>query len=94
MPPCPKPELQPGTSRSGSTQRPRDAAFKGKVRGRACSRRDAREQLCRARRALQKSASLPQNEGRDLFTQLLRSLLPTLQDHELPLLHQSKQDCL
>lgn len=57
-------------------------------------RPDAQEHLSRAPRVLQKRASLLHSEGRDLSTQLLQSLLPTLQDHELPLLHQSEQDCL
>lgn len=68
----------------------RHAGFKGTVRGRACSPPGTRSHPP----MLQKGTCLPQNEGRDLFTQLLQSLLPTLQDHELPLLNQSKQDWL
>lgn len=65
-------------------RRRRHAGFKGTVQSRSCSHPDAQEQLSRAPQVLQRNSSLLQNEGRDLFPHLLQSLLPTLQDHELP----------
>ena len=95
MPACPKPEPQPGTTHPSATRAKTEMRrVQGHSPEQSLQPAGCPEQLSWAPRALQKSASLLRNEGRDLFTQLLQSLLPTLQDHELPLLNQSEQDWL